>query len=138
MGALARDHHREVLTAMVCQGQRTVEVEIVEACNLRRALLWAQTLTLRRIEVETDCAAIVSAINSRTLNMNSSLGIILLDCRALMTYFVSCRLKHLRRTRNAAAHELARRALTIEANEFWVEDIPDTVMHFVTGDRPYS
>ncbi|GLU09838.1 hypothetical protein SLE2022_266770 [Rubroshorea leprosula] len=138
MGALVRDHHGEVLAAMVCQGQGTVEAEMAEACSLRRALLWAQTLTLRRIEVETDCAAIVSAINSRTLNMNSSLGIILLDCRALMSYFVSCRLKHVRRTGNAAAHELARRALTIEADEFWVEDIPDTVAHFVTGDRPYS
>ncbi|GKV09429.1 hypothetical protein SLEP1_g20934 [Rubroshorea leprosula] len=138
MGALARDHHGEVLATMVCQGQGAVEAEMAEACSLRRALLWAQMLTLRRIEVETDCAAIVLAINNRTLNMNSSLGIILLDCRALMSYFVSCRLKHVRRTGNAVAHELARRALTIEADQFWVEDIPDTVAHFVTGDRPYS
>ncbi|GLT28456.1 hypothetical protein SLA2020_033900 [Shorea laevis] len=90
MGALVRDHQGEVIVAMVCQGQGTVEAEVVEACSLRTALLWAQSLGLRRIVVEFDCATIVSAINSKTLNTNSSLGIVLLDCRALMASFVSC------------------------------------------------
>ncbi|GKV50089.1 hypothetical protein SLEP1_g56805 [Rubroshorea leprosula] len=40
-------------------------------------------------------------------------------------------------TANAAAHELARRALTAEANEFWVDDIPFPIEHIVTGDQSH-
>ncbi|GKV48329.1 hypothetical protein SLEP1_g55153 [Rubroshorea leprosula] len=135
MGALARNDSGEVLAAMVCKGQGAVEPEVAEACSLRRALHWAQSLAFRRNIVESDCATIVSAITSETFNMNSSLGLILLDCKPLLASFESYRLQHVRRTGNAAAHELARRALTAEADEFWVDDIPFPIEHIVTGDR---
>ncbi|GLU00014.1 hypothetical protein SLE2022_174120 [Rubroshorea leprosula] len=110
MGALARNESGEVLAAMVCKGQGAVEPEVAEACSLRRALHWAQSLAFRRNIVESDCATIVSAITSETFNMNSSLGLVLLDCKALLASFESYQLQHVRRTGNAAAHELARRA----------------------------
>ncbi|GKV40344.1 hypothetical protein SLEP1_g48001 [Rubroshorea leprosula] len=61
------------------------------------------------------------------------LGLILLDCKALLASFESCRVQHVRRLGNAAAHELARRAVSAEADEFWVDAIPAT-MSIVTGD----
>ncbi|GKV48920.1 hypothetical protein SLEP1_g55702 [Rubroshorea leprosula] len=135
MGALARNDSGEVLATMACKGQGAAEPEVVEACSLQSSLHWAQSLAFGRIIVESDCATIVSAITSETFNMNSSLGLILLDCKALLASFKSCRLQHVRRTANAVAHELARRALTTEANEFWVDDIPFPIEHIVTGDQ---
>ncbi|GLT42244.1 hypothetical protein SLA2020_162570 [Shorea laevis] len=135
MGALARNDSGEVLAAMACKGQEAVEPEVAEACSLRRALHWAQSLALRRIIVESDCATIVSAITSEPFNMNSSLGLILLDCKVLLASFESCRIQHVRQAGNAVAHELARRALTAEADEFRVDDIPSPIEHIVTGDR---
>ncbi|GLT58959.1 hypothetical protein SLA2020_318120 [Shorea laevis] len=118
MGALAWNHAGEVLAAMASKGQGAVEAEVAEACSLRRALQSAHSLAFRRLVVESDCATIVSAITSETFKMNSSLGLILLDCKALLESFEYCRVQHVRRTGNAAAHELARRALTAEADEF--------------------
>ncbi|GLT38834.1 hypothetical protein SLA2020_130550 [Shorea laevis] len=135
MGALARNDLGEVLAAMVCKGQRAVELEVAEACSLWRALHWAQSLAFRRIIVEYDITTIVSAITNETFNMNSSLGLILLDCKALLASFESCWLQHVRRIGNAAAHELARRALTAKDDEFWVDDIPFPIEHIVTGDQ---
>ncbi|GKV34825.1 hypothetical protein SLEP1_g43166 [Rubroshorea leprosula] len=94
---------------------------------------WAHSLTFRRIVVESDCATIVSAITSETLKMNSSLGLILLNCKALLASFESCRVQHVCRVGNAAAHELAQRALSAEADEFWVDAIPATIMSIVNG-----
>ncbi|GLT31223.1 hypothetical protein SLA2020_059750 [Shorea laevis] len=88
MGALARNDSGEVLAAMACKGQGTMEPEVAEACSLWRALHWAQSLAFGRIIVESDCATIVSAITSETFNMNSSLGHVLLDCKALSLFRV--------------------------------------------------
>ncbi|GKV46603.1 hypothetical protein SLEP1_g53576 [Rubroshorea leprosula] len=134
MGALARNHAGEVLAAMACKGQGVVDAEVAEACSLRRALQWAHSLSFRRIVVESNCTTIVSAISNETLKMNSSLGLILLDCKALLASFESCRVQHVRRVGNAAAHELARRALSAEDDEFWVDAILATIMSIVTGD----
>ncbi|GLT48412.1 hypothetical protein SLA2020_220410 [Shorea laevis] len=100
MDAVARDSLGEVMAAMVCKGQGLVPTEIAEACSLRHALRWAQNLSFRRIIMESDCASIVTALNSSTLSFHSSLGAVLLDCKRLMTSFLSCHVQHVRREGN--------------------------------------
>ncbi|GLT40487.1 hypothetical protein SLA2020_146210 [Shorea laevis] len=135
MGAIARDHHGDVLAAMVCRGQGAVSAEVAEACSIRRALQWAHDLSIRRIILESDCASVVAAINSDNLNLNSSLGNVLLDCKTMVTFFAYCGINHVRRTGNAIAHELAKRALTAEGDEFWIEGVPTSIAHLVTGEK---
>ncbi|GKV01547.1 hypothetical protein SLEP1_g14094 [Rubroshorea leprosula] len=94
MGAVARDSLGEVMAAMVCKGQGLVPAEIAKACSLQQALRWAQNLSFRRIILESDCSSIVTALNSLTLSFHSSLGAILLDCKRLMTMFLSCHVQH--------------------------------------------
>ncbi|GLT41992.1 hypothetical protein SLA2020_160160 [Shorea laevis] len=111
VGAVAHDSDEEVLTAMICKGQGLLSAEETEACSLQKAIKWVKDLMFDRIVVETDCASIVTAINSDTQTLNSSLGTILLDSKNLMAFFTTCQLQHVRRTRNAVAHELAKWAL---------------------------
>ncbi|GLT59459.1 hypothetical protein SLA2020_322740 [Shorea laevis] len=59
-GAVAQDSLGEVLAAMVRKGQGLTEE--IEACSLRKALQWAKNLMFNSIVVESDCAAIVTAI----------------------------------------------------------------------------
>ncbi|GKV27974.1 hypothetical protein SLEP1_g37084 [Rubroshorea leprosula] len=138
MGAVARNHQGEVLAAMACKGQGVVAAEIAEACSLRMALQWAHDLTFRKIFLETDCVSLVTAINNEFLSTNSSLGAVLSDCRVLMTSFMHCQVNHIRREGNAVAHELAKRALQAEANEYWIEEVPVDIAHLVTGDHNAS
>ncbi|GLU03679.1 hypothetical protein SLE2022_208660 [Rubroshorea leprosula] len=138
MGAVARNHQGEVLAAMACKGQGAVAAEIAEACSLRMALQWAHDLTFRKVFLETDCVSLVTAINNEFLSTNSSLGAVLLDCRVLMTSFMHCQVNHIRREGNAVAHELAKRALHAEANEYWIEEVPIDIAHLVTGDHNAS
>ncbi|GLT28396.1 hypothetical protein SLA2020_033360 [Shorea laevis] len=120
---------------MACKGQGAVVAEVAEACSLRKALKWAQDLCLDRIIVESDCANIITAMNSDLPPWNSNLGLIISDSRMLMTSFLSCRFQHTRREGNSVTHELAKRALHAEADEHWVDDVPEIVVHLVMGDK---
>ncbi|GLU12062.1 hypothetical protein SLE2022_287710 [Rubroshorea leprosula] len=134
MGAVARDHCGEVLATMACQGRDVAAADIVEACSIRRAMQWAQELNLGRIIIETDCASIVTAL-SNNVALNSDLGNVLSDCKLLMSSFLHCRVKHVRRTGNAVAHELAKRALRAEGDEFFINEMPDYLAPFVSRDK---
>ncbi|GLT73739.1 hypothetical protein SLA2020_455770 [Shorea laevis] len=134
MGAVARDSSGEVLAALSCKGQEVSAAEIAEACSLREALQWAQELCFRKVIMESDCASIVTAINSDIPTMHSSLGFILSDCRILMASFLSCTIQHVHREGNSVAHELAKRALHAEADEYWIKEVPTDIAQLVTGD----
>ncbi|GLT94950.1 hypothetical protein SLE2022_126590 [Rubroshorea leprosula] len=134
IGAVARDHCGEVLATMACQGRDVAAAEIVEACSIRRAMQWAQELNLGRIIIETDCASIVTAL-SNNVALNSDLGNVLSDCKLLMSSFLHCRVKHVRRTGNVVAHELAKRALRAEGDEFFRNEMPDYLAPFVSRDK---
>ncbi|GLT25235.1 hypothetical protein SLA2020_003790 [Shorea laevis] len=57
MGAVAQDFRGEVMAMMACIGQGKVPAEIAKACSLRRALQWAQDLTLCQIVIESACSS---------------------------------------------------------------------------------
>ncbi|GKV09420.1 hypothetical protein SLEP1_g20927 [Rubroshorea leprosula] len=63
------------------------------------------------------------AINSSISNIHSALSPVLSDCRQLMS-FLSCTIQHLHREGIPVAHELAKRALHAEADEYWIEEVP--------------
>ncbi|GLT45633.1 hypothetical protein SLA2020_194520 [Shorea laevis] len=136
MGAVARDSSGEVLAALACKGPEVVVAEIAEVCSLRKALRWAQELSFRKVIMETDCASIVTAINSTIPNVHSALSPVLSDCRQLMSSFLSCTVQHVHREGNSVAHELAKRALHAEADEYWIEEVPMGIAQLVTGDKP--
>ncbi|GLT48817.1 hypothetical protein SLA2020_224160 [Shorea laevis] len=136
IGAVARDSSGVVLAVLSCKGQEVVVAEIAEACSLRKALQWANELSFRKVIVESDCASVVTAINTEIPNLHSSLGSVLSDCRMLMTSFLSCTIQHVHREGNSVAHELAKRALHAEADEYWLEEVPTDIAQLVTGDKP--
>ncbi|GLT26160.1 hypothetical protein SLA2020_012450 [Shorea laevis] len=104
-----------------------------EACSLQNVLKWEKNLMFDRIVVEIDCTSIDTAINNDHI-LNSSLSTILLDHKYLMTSFVVCQLQHVQRTGNLVAHELARRALQVDVDMFWLANIPNFLAPFVTRD----
>ncbi|GKV15332.1 hypothetical protein SLEP1_g26129 [Rubroshorea leprosula] len=131
MGAILRDCSGEVMAAMACKDQGAVEATVAEACSLRRALQWAHDLSLTRIIMESDYACIVTALNIDSFTANSNWGSVLLDCKMLMKSFLACRVRLVRRTGNSVAHELAKRALQAEADEYWVGAIPADMAHAI-------
>ncbi|GLT80072.1 hypothetical protein SLA2020_515330 [Shorea laevis] len=136
MGAVARNSSGEVVAAMSCKGQGAVSAEIAEACCLRKALKWARDLSFEKVIMESDCASLVTAMNSHLSDINSSLGTVLSDCKLLMASIPDCHVKFIRRVGNSVAHELARRALHAEDDEYWIAAVPFFLAHIVTKEMP--
>ncbi|GLT37780.1 hypothetical protein SLA2020_120780 [Shorea laevis] len=107
MGAVAQNSSGEVVAAMSCKGQGVV-CGIAEACCLRKALQWARDLSFEKVIMESDCASLVTAMNSHLSYINSSLGTVLSDCKLLMASITNCHVKFIHRMGNLVAHELAR------------------------------
>ncbi|GLU05614.1 hypothetical protein SLE2022_227070 [Rubroshorea leprosula] len=78
----------------------------------------------------------VTAKNSKIPIMHSAFGSILSDCRQLMSSFLFCTIQNVHREGNSVAHELAKRALHAEADEYWIEEVPIGIAQLVTGDKP--
>ncbi|GLT41638.1 hypothetical protein SLA2020_156850 [Shorea laevis] len=95
---------------------------------------WAQELNLGRIIIETNCASIVTTL-SKNVALNSDSGNVLSDCKLLMSSFLHCQIKYVRQTGNAVAHELAKRALQVEGDEFLKNKILDYFAPLVTTDK---
>ncbi|GLU23845.1 hypothetical protein SLE2022_398210 [Rubroshorea leprosula] len=136
MGAVVRNNSGEVVVAMACKGQGAVGVEIAEACCMCKALQWACEFSFDRVMMESDCASLVTALNSGIAAINSGLGTVISDCKLLMAFILDCRVQHIRQEGNSVAHELARRALHAKDDEFWIVEFPPFIAHIVTGELP--
>ncbi|GKU89755.1 hypothetical protein SLEP1_g3851 [Rubroshorea leprosula] len=136
MGAIAWNSSGAVVAAMSCKGQGIVCAEIAEACCLRKALQWACELSFEKVIMESDCASLVTAMNSFLSGINSSLGTVLSDCKLLMASINNCHVKFIRRVGNSMAHELARRALHAKDDEYWTSEVPPFLAHIVSKEMP--
>lgn len=77
-----------------------------------------------KLIVESDCLTIVESISSMELP-NSELGNIILDIRALMSHFLTCKIQHGNKNCNYAAHKLARNAWSVEDVVLLYKEMPN-------------
>ena len=103
---------------------------------LLHAVRFAEDHGMGRVVFETDCLALVQAINSGTLD-RSSLGAIFRELKYQLQFgFIKWNVYHCPRTCNAPAHVLAALGCSgAYGNEFvWLSNRPDDVTCAVTTD----
>ena len=96
---------------------------MAEAMTARRAILFAQELSLSKVLLEGDCLRVVSALYSRAY-CNTLYGNMVEETRHQACKFLFCRFSHVRRGGNKFAHALARSAISSADLDVWVEDLP--------------
>ena len=73
-----------------------------KAISCREALSWLKEMGLSRVQVETDTLLLSTAINS-SLVYRSSIGVLLLDCKELLTQIPFRSIGFVRRSANLSA-----------------------------------
>ncbi|GLT91732.1 hypothetical protein SLE2022_096050 [Rubroshorea leprosula] len=134
MGAVIPNEQGQVIAAMASKGNGYFPAAVVEAYSVKKALSWVAELGLRGVEVESDAACVVSAVSAIDRGGLSELEMIFDDCRMLLSSLDDCSVRHVRREGNSVAHELAKRALTNEDDEYWAEELPSNIMQCVAED----
>ncbi|GLT50712.1 hypothetical protein SLA2020_241790 [Shorea laevis] len=84
---------------------------------MRKALPWAHEFSFDKVIMEPDCTSLVTTLNSH-FAINFGLGSVFSDCKILMAFFLDCCIQHFWQEGNSMAHELVRRALHAEDDEF--------------------
>ncbi|KAM6589465.1 hypothetical protein CsatA_012070 [Cannabis sativa] len=106
-GCVARDTNGMLLEAISASRFGVVKPEIAETIGIKEALSWIERKQWSNVVIETDALVVVQAINSSIL-MPSQFGLLVGDCRALISSLNNVSLKFVKRSANRAAHCLAR------------------------------
>ena len=98
-------------------------MELAEALAVRRAVGFALELSLFSVEIEGDCARVISALNALK-SCNTLFGHLTDECRRVSTSLRFCKFQHVKREGNRLTHALARRAVLSVDTDVWVESLP--------------
>ncbi|GLT81526.1 hypothetical protein SLA2020_529080 [Shorea laevis] len=120
-GALIQNEQGQVVAAMACKGNGFLPAVVVEAYSLRKVLGWMAELGCGGVEVVCDAACVVSGVSATDRSGLSELEMNFENCRILLSSLEECSLWHVRIEGDSVAHELAKRALTNDDGEYWVE-----------------
>ncbi|KAM6582578.1 hypothetical protein CsatB_009580 [Cannabis sativa] len=106
-GCVARDSNGLLLEAISDSRFGVVKPEIAEIIGIKEALSWIERKHWTNVVIETDALVVVQAIQSSIL-MPSQFGLLVGDCRVLLSSLNNVSLKFVKRSANKAAHCLAR------------------------------
>ena len=121
-----RDYRGQLMAALSSMIPNLFEVEVVEALALRREIILADEIGIRRIILESDAEKVVRAFKSDHEDL-SDLSLIIDDCKAFAINFLSFDCCFVRRSSNQCAHVFAKHGTLIDSEEVWIEDGPDWV-----------
>ena len=99
--------------------------ELIEVFALEHGILLAQELHLARVIVESDSLNAIQAINEGATGSN--LGHIIQGILQVSVSFESCLFKHINRSFNTVAHELAQHARRSGLHRLWKGVVPHCI-----------
>ncbi|XP_065638086.1 uncharacterized protein LOC136071113 [Quercus suber] len=123
IGVAIRDSSGAIIGALSQKIALPHSVELAEALAARRAVVFAQELSIANVLVEGDCLKVVSALRDPA-GCHTLYGHIVEDTHCLASQFQSYGFSHVRRRGNLLAHALARRAVSSADFDVWVEELP--------------
>ncbi|XP_060960731.1 uncharacterized protein LOC133031277 [Cannabis sativa] len=106
-GLVARDHFGKFLEAKTCHYNGNYPAEVVEALGIKEALSWIKNKAWNNAELDSDSLLSVQAIKNNQ-KMSSTFGIIIDDCRLLLSLLKDVKLRFVKRSANRVAHAIAR------------------------------
>ena len=123
LGIVIRDESGLIIVALSQKIPLPSSMELVEALVARRALIFAQEISIFKAKVEGDSLKVIQALNNPKPN-RTQIGHIICDIQILGVGMQSCTFNHTRRGGNRLAHSLAKRAVLTADTDVWLEELP--------------
>ena len=120
------------MAALCSPLQSYFSAELKEVFALEQGVLFAQELQLPRVIFEFDALAVIQAVNDKATG--SFYGHLILGILQNCESFESCHFKHLSRSSNSVAHELAQHARRTGNCQIWKGVAPPFVLSFLQSD----
>lgn len=133
MGAVIRDQSAAVICSMSKQLPNCDDAEEAEARALLQGLQMCVEHGIFPTEVETDCAAVFSAVNETNHNL-SKLCFIYREIDRIRKSVFRFSISLVKRDCNTVAHEFARINRVEGTKGFWFETAPSQISPFICDD----
>ncbi|KAK2654924.1 hypothetical protein Ddye_007976 [Dipteronia dyeriana] len=133
MGTVIRNRQGEVMGSVVQRSEAIYSHSLAEAVALLRGIEFAFDLGALPTVVECDAKGVVELINSGRKNY-SEIGLVCLDITDRLRDGSISGIQFVARAAINVAHTLAKLALSVDHDRFWVESYPDCVSHCIQED----
>ena len=133
IGVVARDSRGRCLASLARHFPQAQLALHMEAEGLRGGLLIAMHQQWEEIEIESDCALIVAAMQNRDKDI-LEVSPILQDCHRYIEMFKFVVFRHIYREANGVAHRLATLVRSPDIDEFWVGECPCIILDTLLDD----
>uniref|UniRef100_A0A803PR19 Reverse transcriptase domain-containing protein n=1 Tax=Cannabis sativa TaxID=3483 RepID=A0A803PR19_CANSA len=132
-GLIARDSKGAVILASSTFSNGFYNAPFAEIISIKEALSWIKDSNLSNVVIETDCLTAVQALQSQ-VDMPSMFGIVVKDCKVLLSSLFNVIVSHVKRSGNKAAHCLARGSCFWSDRKFSESTLPSTLKSIVIAD----
>jgi ribonuclease HI len=137
MGYIARDDKGRFLAAVSKQERLVVEPVVAETLAALNAVLWCQEQNFKEIIFEGDALQVVKDVNTAE-QCSNYYGHLVEDVKHGLRSLTCARFCHVRRSANAAAHELASLARTHVIDVIRWNFIPPSISGIVQREGLYT
>ncbi|KAM6589905.1 hypothetical protein CsatA_012510 [Cannabis sativa] len=134
VGLVIRDQHANLIEAVSISKAGSVAPEITEAIGVKEALSWIKKQSLSDVETETDSLVVVQAINGE-VHMPSQFGMLIQDCRLMVSLLENVVISFVKRSANRAAHCVARQSCFMSDCIFSEHNAPSDLLSIVMDER---
>ncbi|KAK3211757.1 hypothetical protein Dsin_016463 [Dipteronia sinensis] len=135
LGIVIRDHSGAVMASCSLTLAAFFDANTAETMAIYRGLIFSRDCGLFPCVIESDAAAVVKWINENS-HRDSISGNILAEISALVSSLHVISVSHIPRLANNVAHGLAKSALMVVEDRFWMEEFPPCVRRAVQLDMP--
>ena len=130
---IVRNDKREVLEALQASIEGITDPNTIKAHAANKASMFAQFMGFTRIILDGDAFMFINKILHPYPSL-SRIGNLVEDAKNLMKNCRKCKVQHVKKEANEAAHLLAKCALTVDEDLYWVEDCPDILIPVIIKD----
>ncbi|KAK2659191.1 hypothetical protein Ddye_005724 [Dipteronia dyeriana] len=135
MGDVIRNQHGGVMGSTVQCLEACFSPALGEAVDLLRGIEFAVDLGTLPVVIESKAWGVVELINSGSMNF-TEIGLVCSDIVSRLRNGLITRVFYVPRNANTVAHSLAKLAITVDNDRFWVVSFPDCVRHCIQDDLP--
>uniref|UniRef100_A0A803PV21 Reverse transcriptase n=1 Tax=Cannabis sativa TaxID=3483 RepID=A0A803PV21_CANSA len=134
VGIIIRDQAGYLVEAVSTRKIGVVTPEIAEVIGVKEALSWIKNHDLSDVEIESDSLVVVQAINGE-VQMPSQFGMIVQDCRLMISTLNNVLISFVKRSANKAAHCVARKSCFLSGCIFSELNAPSDLLSIVMDER---
>ena len=132
IGVVVRDSESRFVAAMSLPLQGRYSVEETEAAAVEQGCVLAKKLGLERVIIESDSLLTVQAVEAN--DVRGVVGHFVKGIVQSLCNFQESEIRHINRTSNKIAHELAQHARRIRESVMWKLEIPDFLFELARSE----